>query len=401
MSRDWKYIAFLVFAAVLFLLVRILSPREYDWTITFHSEDKNPYGAYAFSRLLPTALKSVSIHQSYNTFYELLDTLSAPATALSISLSFSPDPADAETLLRNVAAGGTAFISARSFGKTFSDTLGIELSDVYTLMPIWNADKNDSSILTSVVGANANKSYVYPRRNIPNYFSRFDSTKTAVVARNDFEKPVTLVRKYGKGLLILNSTPLIFTNIHLLHRDNYLFAESQLATLPIPNGLYWTEYYQLGRMEPTTPLRVILTHESLRWAYYITVFTLLVFVFFEMKRKQRIIPVINPLANTTLEFVRTIGNMHFEQADHAGIASKRVTFLLEHIRERFRLNTGELNDLFEHELAQKSGVEASVVSELTALMKQVLQTVDMQEKDLVVLNEKIENFTKLAFSKKN
>jgi hypothetical protein len=32
----------------------------------------------------------------------------------------------------------------------------------------------------------------------------------------------------------------------------------------------WTEYYHLGRMESTTPLRFILTNEPLRWGYYIT-----------------------------------------------------------------------------------------------------------------------------------
>jgi len=57
-----------------------------------------------------------------------------------------------------------------------------------------------------------------------------------------------------------------------------------------------------------TPLKYILSQESLKWAYYILIVSIIVYIIFQGKRKQRVIPLIPPLKNTTLEFVRIIAS---------------------------------------------------------------------------------------------
>src|SRR5690606_4234179 len=112
--------------------------------------------------------------------------------------------------------------------------------------------------------------FYYRRDNIYNYFNRFDTTRTTVLARNDLGNPVSLLVKWGKGNIYLNSTPLAFTNIYLLSQDNHAFVAGSFSYLPV-DDLQWTEYYHLGRMESRTPLRFILTNEPLSWAYYLTI----------------------------------------------------------------------------------------------------------------------------------
>ncbi|MEJ7677787.1 MAG: hypothetical protein WKG06_07955 [Segetibacter sp.] len=62
---------------------------------------------------------------------------------------------------------------------------------------------------------------------------------------------------------------------------------------------------------------------------------LLLYVLFEMKRRQRIIPVITPLKNSTLDFVKTVASVYYNEKDNNGIADKKVNYFLEFVRSRF------------------------------------------------------------------
>ena len=54
MRKDWKYILYISMAFGLFVLLKLLSPKQHNWTITFGADDKNPYGGYALYELLKT-----------------------------------------------------------------------------------------------------------------------------------------------------------------------------------------------------------------------------------------------------------------------------------------------------------------------------------------------------------
>ena len=61
------------------------------------------------------------------------------------------------------------------------------------------------------------------------------------------------------------------------------------------------------------------------------------------KRKQRIIPVITPLKNTSLEFVETIGRLYYQKGTRSGIAHKKIIFFLDFIRTRYNIATNVFN----------------------------------------------------------
>ena len=339
MKKDWKYILYISLAIGLFVTVKLLSPKQYDWNMTLAHDDKNPYGTFAFNQLLPELFRGNKISHSYKTIYEIKDSLGLRDNIIIISSNFSADSEDCKVLLQHVQAGGTAFISAQYFWGHFSDTLQLETYD-YFFRSGHIFSKRDSSFLKFAnIRLDTAQEYFYRRDNIHNYFSRFDTTRTTVIAKNDYNNPVTVRMQIGKGNLILNSTPLIFSNIYLLSSGNHEFVSKTLSYLPA-NDVTWTEYYQLGRMEVGTPLRFILANEPLRWAYYIAIVSLLLFMIFEMKRKQRIIPIIKPLSNTTLEFVRTIGNLYFQNSEHKSIAEKKINFFMDRLRTKYWLEPG-------------------------------------------------------------
>ncbi len=218
-----------------------------------------------------------------------------------------------------------------------------------------------------------------------------DTTRTTNIAKNDYGQPVTIRMAWGKGNLILNSTPLAFSNIYLLAKRNHDFISNNLAYLKGEN-VYRTEYYHLGRMESQSPLRFILTSEPLAWAYYIAISSIVLFIIFEAKRKQRIIPIIKPLANTSLEFVSTIGNLYYHNGDHKNIAEKKINFLLEQIRTKYHLKTNVFDDQFITSLASKSGNNREHVLEFFRTIGYIQSSTMISPGQLMDLNNKIENF---------
>jgi hypothetical protein len=391
MRKDWKYIIYVTGAISLFVAVKLLGPKQYDWSVSLAHDDKDPYGTFALNQLLPGLLTDKQIRNSYQTLYELKDSLQPEENVMIFSSRLTCDKEDTKVLLEHAARGGTAFISAQYFWGHLSDTLNLATYDYF-----FNGgdilNRSDTSYLKfTSPHLDTTAHFQFKRENIHNYFERFDTTRTTVIARNDYGRPVTIRMTWGKGYLVLNSTPLAFTNIYLLAASNHEFVSKTMSYLQ-DGDVHWTEFYHLGRMESKTPLRFILTNEPLAWAYYITVVSIILFMLFEAKRKQRIIPVIKPLANTSLEFVSTIGNLYYQNGDHKNLAEKRIHFLLEQIRTKYLLKTSMFNDEFLNALASKSGNTKEEVEALFRTISFILSSTMISAGQLMDLNSKIERF---------
>ncbi len=390
MKKDWKYLTYLGILAGLLVVLMLSKSKQYDWSVTFSHEDKNPYGTYALNELLPTVVKN-NVRNSYQTLYELKDSLQSQENIFILSSTFSPGKEDTEMLLNYVEQGGTLFISADNYYGAFADTLGIMSGDSF-FQGENTFNQNDSAALHFVSSAmDSTQLYWYRASNIHNYFSDIDSVEATVISKNDYHQPVSVLIKKGMGSILLNCTPMVFTNIHLLDNDNHEFVSTSLSYLP-QKETYWTEFYHLGRMEVATPLRFILTTEPLRWAYYLTLISILLFIIFEAKRKQRIIPVINPLTNTTLEFVGTIGTLYYQRSDHKNIAEKKIQFFLDQIHSTYFINTKIKDEAYLMLLTKKAGVPEKTVRELFKIINHIATQEKISASELTQLNELIEKF---------
>ncbi len=389
MKKDWKYIIYLSLFIGIYATVQLLSPKQHNWSITLSHVDKNPYGTYALNEMMPALFDSIT-HVN-ETLYELLKSKNTNTAFFSLSTTLNLDKADTETLFSYISKGNTAFLSAHYFNGHFADTLQLNTVD-YLFNNQSLIDLRDSislRFLNSSLDTLTN--YKYRKDNAHNYFNSFDTLKTTIIGKNDSDKPVTLRIAIGNGALIVNSTPLAFTNINLLNGENHAFASQSLSYLG-NQKLIWTEYYHLGRMEASTPLRFVLSQDSLSSAYYITIFSLLLFILFESKRKQRVIPIIPPVQNTTLEFVATIGNLYYQQGDHKNIADKKIIFLMDTLRSKYHFDPMAETDV--SVIARKTGNDEDGTAALFALIKKIQEKDQITVDELISLNEQIENFIK-------
>ena len=139
-------------------------------------------------------------------------------------------------------------------------------------------------------------------------------------------------------------------------------------------------------------MRLFLSKPALQWAYYIAIFSLLTFVLFEIKRRQRIIPVIKPLSNSTIDFVNVVGQVYYEKRNNANIAQKKILYFLTYLRDEYQIKTNSLDDEFMEKLSAKFDVRLSIVTELVNYIKYIQVQEHVSDRELIELNKLIEQF---------
>ncbi|WP_017733211.1 DUF4350 domain-containing protein [Nafulsella turpanensis] len=374
-------------ALLLMVLAELLIPKPLNWTITLSADDKNPYGAYALYQVLPELFPPQGITHNHLTIYEM-DTAPAQRNYLILAEHFAPDKADADVLLEKAAEGAHVFIAALHFRGSFADTL--QLQTRHNLFESISQETYfdgtaDSTFIRFTHPQLPQERFAYTLAALP---ASFDSlaAESEVLAQNQAQQAVFIRRPWGKGQLYLSTTPLAFSNYYLLEGNNHRFAETALSYLP-PAPLYWTEFYQSGRLESSSPLRFVLSRDELRWAYYFGMIVLLLFVLFGLKRKQRPIPLMDAPQNTSLEFAGTIGQLYFQQGDHRNLALKKITYLNEYIRSHYRLQANWHDPSFVQQLALKSSNKEEKVFQLATQIHQVENHSQISADDLLQLNK--------------
>lgn len=390
MRKDWKYVIYLSVIILVYVVVKMSETKVHDWTITFAHQTKEPYGTYALNQLLQN-FAGGGLQNSYKTIYELKDSLDANASLISLSTTFDAGREDVDALLGFIEGGGKAFIAAHEINGALADTLGLRTTDYFFERGGLRTRQDSSWLRLTANSFDTLEHYSFRRGNISRYLLKLDSADATVVARNNLEQPVTIKIAHGKGVLLVNTTPMVFTNINLMAADNAAFIEQSLSYLG--NGpFYRTEFYHLGRMEAATPLRFVLNNEALRWAYYISIASVLLFMIFEAKRKQRIIPVMNAPANTSMEFVTTIGNLYYQNGDHKNIAAKKIQYFSDYVRTHYFINLNENTNVLAQQLAAKAGHSETLVMQIFELIGFVERAEKIDSKVLVKLNNLFEQF---------
>jgi len=176
-------------------------------------------------------------------------------------------------------------------------------------------------------------------------------------------------------------------------KNNADYVANALSYLKV-RDLFWDNYKKSGRIVIDSPMRFVLNQESLKWAYYLGLTGLLLFVIFKAKREQLIIPVINPLENSSIEFAKTVGGLYYEHKDYTDLISKKINFFLEHIRSHYYLNTETINEKTATDLSAKSGKPLSETQDIIDLIIHLKSKIHHNEQDVIALNKKLNQFKK-------
>lgn len=201
---------------------------------------------------------------------------------------------------------------------------------------------------------------------------------------------------HGQGHFYLCTAPLAFTNYYLLRPRSTAFAAAALAYLPA-RRTWWDEYQKQGPAGEQSLLRVVFAHEALRYAYYLTLAGGLLLALMAAQRRQRIIPTIKALPNTTLLFMRTVAGLYRQGSSHALIAEKKVGLFIDYLRTRFQETSPDFGDAdFRERLSQKAGLPRPRVDELLRLVNFARTAPRMTDQQLLQLSRALGDFRREA-----
>jgi hypothetical protein len=358
------------------LLVYFLSgddeKKQYRWTENYNTTSDQPYGTLFIKELLKEYRPGEEfIFNEKKSLKDLLDsvTTTGPTDYIFIGKTLFLDKEDKEALLRFIHGGNDAFVASSSLPFDLLDQVFINECDrdLYLEEEILTA----STLNFYHEALRTKKGYTYSYRGAQkltpyNWQSITqdvfcDSTKAIVPLGFQQTDRVNFFRiSYGDGNLYVHTNPIVFSNYFLSKEDKVTYAEGVFSHLK-GKAIIWDEFSKLqfeGNNESrSSPLSYILQHKSLKYAWWMMLACAVLYTFFAAKRKQRVIPVIAPKVNTSLEFVKMISALHFQNGNDTDIARKKMKYFFYFVRAKYGIHAQPFTELHMKRLAEKSKIE--------------------------------------------
>uniref|UniRef100_UPI004029DE3A DUF4350 domain-containing protein n=1 Tax=Segatella hominis TaxID=2518605 RepID=UPI004029DE3A len=432
-SRNFLFAMLVLF--VLFCLLQVNLPKKFVWAPTFSHVDKQPLGCFVFDSVLTQSLPN-GYHVTKKTFFQL-DQEHAKE---KISVLMVVDQQDLKQLdvkyLCNIARrGGKVMVVAsssfddgrnadtvvvdeleRTFKVKIEDGLYFSLRGILAGLKAHDNDMYDTIYWNNRETMYAAQSYRmfynmvggtlfvdsvpkvkrlaytlstagYDYRHDSLYVGDFTSFDTIVDEKERIERidtfaikkvPVAVSVPYGKGEVIFVSSPLLFTNYGMLEGNTsvYIFRlMSYLADLPV----YRTEAYvktDAMLVAEQSPFREFIKRPPLRWALYLALLGVVLFMIFTARRRQRVIPIMSKPANRSLEFIQLIGTLYYQRKDHVDLVRKKFKLFAEELRKTAGVDISDVNtdDREYLLLAEKTGMNSDRLKKVIRQIRLVLHS---------------------------
>jgi len=368
--------------------------------VTLWRKDKIPYGAYiAYENMkyvFPNSAITIN-RNSPTTFGFNYVSSGGNNSSRKAYIIFAPrvipDKFEINALMNFVGDGNQVFISALYIGDSLLSYLKIHT-------PIDSSVERDDALTVSVYNPVTydSLSFSYPGFSFDTYVSSMDTQYTTILGRDGRGRPNFVKLGYkGGGAIYLHFAPLALSNFFLLHKENNAYYNSVFSNIPATvSEVKWDDYFRNGKPSEFSELEYILSIRALRWAFWLILLLFAMIYLFESKRRQKLIPILQPLKNSSLDFVQTIGRLYYQQKDNGNLVAKMITHFLDHVRVKYNLATSVLDNDFVDRLSYKSGYNKTELQELVQEVKNYQLNPFCSDDELITLNKKMEAFYKQA-----
>lgn len=432
-SRNFLFAMLVLF--VLFCLLQVNLPKKFVWSPTFSHVDKQPLGCFVFDSILTQSLPN-GYHVTKKTFFQLdQEHAKEKISVLMVVNQQDLKQLDVKYLCNIARRGGKVMVVAsssfddgrnadtvvvdeleRTFKVKIEDGMYFSLRGILSGLRAHDNDMYDTiywnnretmyaaqsyRMFYNMVGgtlfvdsvpkvkrlaytlSTAGYDYKYDSLYVGD-FTRFDTIvdKKERIERIDTfaikKIPAAVSVPYGKGEVIFVSSPLLFTNYGMLEGNTsvYIFRlMSYLADLPV----YRTEAYvktDAMLVAEQSPFREFIKRPPLRWALYLALLGVVLFMIFTARRRQRVIPIMSKPANRSLEFIQLIGTLYYQRKDHVDLVRKKFKLFAEELRKTAGVDISDVNtDDSEYLLlAEKTGMNSDRLKKVIRQIRLVLHS---------------------------
>lgn len=432
-SRNFLFAMLVLF--VLFCLLQVNLPKKFVWSPTFSHVDKQPLGCFVFDSVLAQSLPN-GYHVTKKTFFQLdQEHAKEKISVLMVVNQQDLKQLDVKYLCNIARRGGKVMVVAsssfddgrnadtvvvneleRTFKVKIEDGMYFSLRGIFAGLKAHDNDMYDTiywnnretmyaaqsyRMFYNMVGGTlfvdsvpkvkrlaytlSTAGYDYKHDSLyVGDFTRFDTIvdKKERIERIDTfaikKVPAAVSVPYGKGEVIFVSSPLLFTNYGMLEGNTFVYIfrlMSYLADLPV----YRTEAYvktDAMLVAEQSPFREFIKRPPLRWALYLALLGVVLFMIFTARRRQRVIPIMSKPANRSLEFIQLIGTLYYQRKDHVDLVRKKFKLFAEELRKTAGVDISDVNtDDGEYLLlAEKTGMNSDRLKKVIRQIRLVLHS---------------------------
>ena len=367
--------------------------KQLNRRISLSRHDDIPYGAKIAYEALPNIFPDAEISASSSAeIFNSSNSEGAKKAYIIIGTAVDADATDVTRLMNFVEEGNQVFISCNRISENLLNNLSLRATSYRG-----RADEPDSLTVGVYSPLNAAyQKYSYPGDSYDNFVTKLDSQYTSVLGRDGHGHPnfVRLTYK-GGGAIYLHFAPLAFSNFFLLHKENMGYYENALSYMPSSiKQVVWDEYYRYDRSRSFSAFQYILNNPALRWAFWLLLLLFAIIYLFDSKRRQRQIPVIGALTNTSLDFVRTIGRLYYQRRDNHNLAMKMVVHFQDQVRTRYHLTVTTMDEAFVDRLAYRTGYPKQTLMSLVGYIQELPVKEYIADEELLDFHRQLEAFYK-------
>lgn len=369
---------------VLLISVEFFKKQDIDWRPTFSTFDKIPYGTAVNYRLAAEGKWNNIIERTNKTFYQYSTEDSSNFSPIFMVNRISFDDESFKQLLLHVENGNTVFMASNTPSSKLLDYFDIDWS-------YKSADKEKNLIeLENGISFVDTLSIVYRTERFP-YFTWNDSNTniTQLGSRNNNADFIEIL--HGKGKFMVHVNPVVFTNYYLLHQISFEYVNSIFAMLP-GSRIVWDDYLNYGHRKPPSEMRFVLSSIPMRMAFYIITFLILLYLGLAWRRKQRMIPVLEPIKNSSIHFISTLTNLYLSNKNNRIIALYLIKNFRIKMNRKYLIHWNKSTDTIKEQLINKSGKSELEVEKLLQKLTDTEQHKTVSQTELVELNNTIEEF---------
>ncbi|WP_066433723.1 DUF4350 domain-containing protein [Chryseobacterium sp. CCH4-E10] len=376
MNKTFKIYA-VIFIVVMIILVLFEANKteRTDWRKNFDINQKSPFGLFVFNNEVNTLFKN-KIKKISETPYNYYQADKKPHNILVIEENIYKE--SWHKILDQVSDGSDAMLIVSEMPKEISDSIGYYDSQI---------SFEDENVLKLT-----DKTFINDFIHLDKFPSGrgFTFIKPGVevlgktVEKNNTDQANFIKIKFGKGKIYVHCEPLFITNYYLLKRGNARYAQDVFSYLDDRETIWFVEN---DAKVSQFFLRFILSKPALKYAWWVLLGGLVLFIFFNAKRKQRIVPIIEPLKNTSVDFVKSIGNLYLQEGDFHDMMAKKAQYFLNKVRMDLLIDTQHLDTEFAKKLHLKTGKQMEMIDEAIHLIKKAQDPyAQVMKEDLAKMN---------------
>jgi hypothetical protein len=391
MNKTIKFYG-IIFLAVLGLLAFFdLGKKEVtDWRKNFQIDSKSPFGLFIFDKevdhLLRTKVERIEV-SPYDYYKQ--NPKNSPQNILIVQKNI--DSESWKKILTQIQNGSDALIISSFCNNAIQDSLQFEVSEALfeeqTVFQLTDKKLNNPQL----------KLDKFPGENAINYLNKNHEILGKLQTEPKKWKANFIKIKHGNGNLYFHSDPVFISNYYLLQPKSLAYTEGVFSYLKNQKTLWFVDTKL--QEKSSSPLSFVLQNPPLKYAWWLFLSGLLVFTIFAIKRKQRVVPVIEPLKNKSVEFVQSIGNLYLQEGDFHDMMSKKSQYFLYRIKMELLIDHQNLDENFAKKLQQKTGKNLEIINQAVELMKKASdKTAAVTREDFVKMNELLDEI--YPYSKK-